>query len=173
MGDSDAWAALCGQYSERLWRYVSRLIGSNESAVADVFQETLLAVARSGRGLSDNSRLWAWLAAIGHHQCSAYWRQQARTKTQVLVEDATVVEPEDALIQQEVVTLVRLILADMSSDHVMVLTAKYSDGLSAVEIAEQLGDGVEAVRSRLARARKEFRHQYEALTMSTSMKKSQ
>ena len=44
-----------------------------------------------------------------------------------------------------------------------MLTAKYIDGLSANQIADQLGEGVEAVRSRLARARKEFRKQFEAM----------
>ena len=47
-------------------------------------------------------------------------------------------------------------------EYVTVLTAKHVDGLSAIEIADQLGEGVQAVRSRLARARREFRKRFEA-----------
>lgn len=163
-GDSNAWAALCDQYGERLSRYVSRLIGTNEAAVADVFQETLLAVARAGRALHNDSRLWAWLATIGHNQCALYWRQHARTKTEFLRDDGTAVESTDLLIQQETIIAVRHILADMPADYVTVLTAKYAEGLTANEISRQLGQDSETVRSRLARARKYFRQRYEVLT---------
>jgi len=162
-GNSDAWAALCNQYSERLWGHVSRLIGSNEAAVADVFQETLLTVAKAGRALHTGSRLWAWLATIGHKKCALYWRERARSKTEALLDDTTSQEPTDQLIQRENVIAVRLILADMSADYVTVLTAMYAEGMTTTEISEQLGQNTEAVRSRLARARRDFRQRYESL----------
>ena len=162
-GDSDAWTALCSTYSDRLWRYVARLIGKDEAVVADVFQETLLAVAKSGRGLRDDSRLWSWLATIAHNQCALHWRKQTRRKAELLTDESVAKQLDDPLLQQENIESVRSLLGQLPAEYVTVLTAKYIDGLSANQIADQLGEGVEAVRSRLTRARKEFRKRFEAM----------
>lgn len=161
-GDSDAWAALCDMYSVRLWRYVARLIGSNESAVADVFQETMLAVAKAGRSLSEDTRLWPWLSTIGHNQAAFYWRKQKQV-VQPSVEHRVFdgVSPEETLCQQETAEAVRVLLSEMNSDYVTVLSAKYIEGLSVEKIVELLGGTSESVRSRLARARRDFRERYE------------
>lgn len=161
-GDSDAWEALCNTYSDRLWRYVARLIGKDEAAVADVFQETLLAVAKSGRNLKDDSRLWSWLATIAHNQCALHWRKRTRRKAELLTDESVARQLADPLLQQEDVESVRGLLGQLPAEYVTVLIAKYVDGFSASQIADQLGEGVEAVRSRLARARKEFRKRFEA-----------
>src|SRR5688572_13748605 len=65
-----AWEALCRQYSPRVWKYVARLVGGEDDAIADVFQETMLAVAKAGRTLATDTRIWPWLAAIGHNQAA-------------------------------------------------------------------------------------------------------
>ena len=142
---------------------MSRLIGKNEATVADVFQETLLAVAKSGRNLKDDSRLWSWLATIAHNQSALHWRKQSRRQTELLTDESVAERSVDTLLQQENIETVRGLLVQLPADYVTVLTAKYVDGLSANQIADQLGEGVEAIRSRLARARKEFRERYEAM----------
>ncbi len=110
-GDRRAWEALCKQFSPRVWRYVARLVGRDEDAVADVFQETLLAVAKAGRTLSEETALWPWLAAIGHNQAALYWRKTyaARevgrmTEPQTPLQD---LDPLDNLMRSETVDLVR------------------------------------------------------------------
>ena len=65
MEDTAAWDALCDQFGKRVWAFLVRLVGTDESAVADLFQETFLAAAKSGRNLnSQGTRLWSWLAQI-------------------------------------------------------------------------------------------------------------
>ena len=164
LGESGAWTALCDMYGARLWRYVARLIGSDEAAVADVFQETMLAVARAGRSLSDGSRLWAWLSTIGHNQAALYWRKRFRMEPLSLTDDRpnTLPPPEELLCLEESIAAVRLLLSEMTAEHVAVLTAKYVDGHSVAEIVQLLGGTTESVRSRLARARRDFRERYEA-----------
>lgn len=167
-GNPDAWAALCSLYSERLWRYVARLIGSDSSAVADVFQETMLAVAGSGRNLASGSRLWSWLATIGHNQCALYWRKRIQVGVGSPIDQRGDSESgEDVLLRQETVEAVRLVLSEMPGDYVVALTAKYSEQKSVQEIASALRESEEAVRSRLARARREFRKRYEAMSNQT------
>ena len=166
-GDRRAWEALCKQFSPRIWRYVARLVGRDEEAVADVFQETLLAVAKSGRTLAEETRLWPWLAAIGHNQAALYWRKcyAARevrqtygfTRCQVDLSE----NPLEHLMRAETVEFVRSLLAEMNSDAVTLLVGKYLDGLSIAELVELMGGTPESVRSRLARARRDFRIRYE------------
>lgn len=166
-GDRDAWNALCREYGERLWRHVARLIGSDENAVADVFQETFMAVAQSGRTIHAETRLWPWLSRIGHNQAALFWRKRYREKLSEpeAVEALASVDgdPVAALAQMETVESVRVILAEMNSDHVALLTAKYLDGLTVSEILKAFGGTTEGVRSSLARARRDFRRRYDRL----------
>ncbi|MCA9071105.1 MAG: sigma-70 family RNA polymerase sigma factor [Planctomycetaceae bacterium] len=164
-GDRRAWERLCKQYSPRVWRYVARLVGQNEEVVAEVFQETMLAVAKSGRNLENDSRLWPWLAAISHNQTALYWRKNARIRrldVKSVPSDSTLPPtPLELLLQAEKVQLVRTLLAEMNADAVTLLSAKYLDGLSITEIVELMGGTQESVRSRLARARRDFRARFE------------
>ena len=157
-GDSLAWKALCDQYSRRIWAYVARLVGQDQSVVADVFQESLMAVARSGRNLNDSSRLWPWLAAIAHNQVALHWRKHHRCQTELLATEPISGEltPEETMLRQENSEQVRSILVEMSPEHVSVLEAKYMDDMSVAEIVAAFGGTTESVRSRLARARREF-----------------
>ena len=124
----------------------------------------MLAVARAGRNLSSDTQLWAWLATIGHHRAARYWRNRYQTQSVLIVDNLEDegCSPEAALSRQETVGAVRVLLSEMTADHAAVLTAKYIDGLSVAEMTKILGGTLESVRSRLARARREFRQRYEA-----------
>jgi RNA polymerase sigma-70 factor (ECF subfamily) len=167
-GDRRAWEALCRQFSPRVWRYVARLIGRDEEAVADVFQETLLAVAKAGRTLAEETMLWPWLAAIGQNQAALHWRKISHARQVSLTREPRDPTgdhgPLDNLMRAETVDLVRSLLAEMNSDAVALLLGKYLDGLSVLELVELMGGTQEAVRSRLARARRDFRSRYERAT---------
>lgn len=164
-GDRKAWDALCQTFEDRLWRHISRLVGKDHAAVCDVFQETLMAVARSGRSISSDTKLWPWLAKIGHNQAALFWRIRYRDKrfeqTQEAQPNGNNSDPAAALIQQETNMLIRRLLTEMDADYAVVLTAKYIEGMSVAQIVELFGGTTESVRSRLARARKEFRQRYE------------
>lgn len=167
-GDRWAWEALCRQYSPRVWKYVARLVGRDGEAVADVFQDTMLAIAKAGRSITPDTNLWPWLAAIGHNQAALYWRKSYRSRQVVLsrefLEPGFEDNPLDKLLQSETVDLVRSLLSQMNADAVTLLIGKYLDGLSILELVTQMGGTEESVRSRLARARKEFRSRYEWAT---------
>ena len=166
-GDRQAWESLCQLFEDRLWHHISRLIGNDHAAVCDVFQETLMAVARSGRSISSDTKLWPWLAKIGHNQAALFWRtryrdkrmedDQATRKSPAITDN----DPAAALMQQESNMLIRRLLLEMDGDYAAVLTAKYIEGLSIAEIVELFGGTTESIRSRLARARKDFRQRYE------------
>jgi RNA polymerase sigma-70 factor, ECF subfamily len=174
-GCRDSWAKLYDAYSVDVWRYVARLIGSDTAAVADVVQETFIEAARSAASF-DESRgaLSSWLVGIAHHRVAAHWRQAARVaRFQKLVEqrgDAVLhwldaAEPVgQPLEREELAELVRATLADLPADYAALLTEKYLDDRELAELSVRTGTSVEAVKSKLARARREFRAKFERLT---------
>ncbi len=179
-GHRDAWTALYDGYSTDVWRYVARLIGSSSVDVADVVQETFLAAAKSARQFdAEKGTLWSWLTGIAHHQSAIYWRQiNRRSRLFELVQsgagqlrrwvdesDST----DDVWNQGEMADLVRATLASLSSDYATILAAKYLDEQSLEEIAAQHGGSVDAVKSKLARARREFRSRFERMTREPSI----
>ncbi|HEY2882233.1 MAG TPA: sigma-70 family RNA polymerase sigma factor [Pirellulales bacterium] len=173
-GSRDAWAKLYFAYSVELWRYVARLVGSDAAAVADIVQESFLDAARSARQFdSDRGTLWNWLCGIAHHRVLAYWRQSSRTRRLLetieqrpgefaspLVEGAVL----DASLQhKEISEVVHYVLAQLPLDYSALLAAKYCDDRSLDELAKHTGGTVDAVKSKLARARREFRLVYERM----------
>ena len=174
-GSRDAWTALYDGYSADVWRYVGRLVGGQSSEVADVVQETFLAAAHAARQF-DASRgsLWSWLAGIAHHQSAAHWRQSGKTERLRLLAESGAIElrqwwegtasADDVWEQRELAELVRGVLSELPADYAALLTAKYLDEQSLDDMARRFGGSVEAIKSKLARARREFREKFESLT---------
>jgi RNA polymerase sigma-70 factor, ECF subfamily len=171
-GNREAWAKLYDDYSLEVWRYAARLVGGDAAAVADIVQETFLDAARSARSFNpQRGSIWQWLCGITHHKVAAHWRQTARAaRLRELAESRSVElgrwlndgrqvrHPAEEL---EMAELVRGILAELTADYAALLTAKYLDDRSLSEIAAQWGSTVEAIKSKLARARAEFRAKFE------------
>lgn len=91
-----------------------------------------------------------------------HWRRVTRNHTEPEVEktssaDATTAPLESA----ETAAIVRRVLAELPADSAALLTGKYCEGFTIVELREQLGGSTEGVRSKLARARRDFRMRYE------------
>jgi len=181
-GDRQAWLRLYEAYAEPVWRNISRLVGNDSAAVADIVQETFLAAARSVRNFRpDRGTLWIWLWTIARRQVALYYRKknseivhsQARQWWTSLDGekfdwiDAKADMPPDVLDAQELAVLVRLALSELPGDYQTLLLAKYVDNQPAERIAGRIGCSEVAVRSKLARARKAFRKAFKKTTSST------
>lgn len=180
-GSREAWTRLYDGYSTDVWRYVARLIGQDSAGVADAVQETFLEAARSaGRFDSSRGTLGSWLTGIAHHRVAAYWRQAQRAAAlRRLAEsegaaihrwlEADSASSADGNIQRlETNKLVRAALAELPSDYAALLAAKYMDERTLEQLAGQFGGSVEAMKSKLARARRDFRAGFERLTREPS-----
>lgn len=173
-GHRDAWTALYDGYSADIWRYVARLIGDSSADVADVVQETFLAAAKSARQFdAERGTLWGWLTGVAHHQTSAYWRQiNKQSRLRDLTESRAVelrrwidgIDDEEIWERRELADMVRATLASLPADYATVLTAKYLDERNLEQITSEVGGTVEATKSRLARARREFRTKFDRMT---------
>ncbi len=167
-GSPEAWGALCEEYGERLWRYVARLVGSKHDVVADAVQETFLAAARSASKFDpERGTIWSWLTGIAHKQVALHWRKVATHRidpAEPRFDDSPGggASPDANLLTDDSVEQVRKIMAGLPADYAGYLVAKYNDGLSIGEMVGRFGGTVESVRSRLARARREFKKRYEA-----------
>ncbi|QDT33420.1 RNA polymerase sigma factor [Thalassoglobus polymorphus] len=174
-GQRSAWGQLYDEYSENLWKYVSRIIGNDAEAVAEVVQESFLAAARGARTFDETKgSLWAWLTGIAHRQSFAWFRK--RTRSQKISradvqrriqsgqqgQDKTTA-PVQILEDQEQAETVRAALSELSAEYSFLLTAKYMDRLTVDEIQNHLGGTSDSIRSKLRRARAEFRTVFERL----------
>lgn len=171
-GSQAAWNRLYDEYSADVWRYVARLSGGNATHVADIVQRVFLAAARSAQAY-DPSRgtLARWLLGIAHRQSSLYWREAERAERWRQLAEAGAVEvrqwwedgasAEDVFERRELADLVRGVLAELPVETAALLVGKYVDQRSLAELANELGGSLDAIKSRLARARRDFRAQFE------------
>jgi RNA polymerase sigma-70 factor (ECF subfamily) len=182
-GEQQAWQKLYQSYAEPVWKNISRLVGGDSTAVADIVQETFLAAARSA-GNFDPRRgsLWIWLWTIARRQVALYYRKQksgtglnqARQWWAALDGekldwiDAKADIPPDILQSRELATLVRAALRKLPAHYQMLLLAKYVENKPVEKIAGQMNCSQVAVRSKLARARKSFRKAFEKIIRKTS-----
>lgn len=143
------------------------MLGTDKAAVADVVQETFLAAARAAHQFDPQKGThWSWLSRIAHNQAALYWRRVGVRRidpAEPRFEDSPGggAFPDEHLQQAETIEQVRRVLADMPADYASFLEAKYADGLSVAEMVDQFGGTTEGVRSKLAKARREFRRRFD------------
>jgi RNA polymerase sigma-70 factor (ECF subfamily) len=151
---------------------------ADQSAVADVVQETFLAAAKSAKGYDKRrGSLWVWLWTIGRRQIALHYRRQKPTVSldqavqwwnslngqQVDILDQMAAPPA-MLETRELGELVRRCLEQLTAEQETLLLAKYVDQIPVKKIAKQLHCSVVAARSKLARARKTFKCEFRKLT---------
>jgi RNA polymerase sigma-70 factor, ECF subfamily len=161
-GSSEAWTALYDAYALDAWRFAARLIGGDREATADVVQESFLAAARSARSFDpERGSLRGWLLGIVHHQALMHWRKErrgARGDGRIKVSRDGEVDPAEAMQRAERAEHVRRVLAEMPAEYAWLLVAKYVDDRTIAAIVAETALGAEALRSKLARARRLFRN---------------
>jgi RNA polymerase sigma-70 factor (ECF subfamily) len=162
-GDAAALEALLVRYQPHLYRFGLRMCGNVEDA-GDVAQESLISMARSLREFRGDSSISTWLYTIARRFCI---KKRRRSKFAPVREESLdapgshaaqrladpAPSPEHATTNRELeVALVRAIDAlDPPQREVLVL--RDVEGLSAPEVASVLGISIDAVKSRLHRAR--------------------
>lgn len=158
-------------YRMEVWRYVARAVGPQAAAVQDIVQEVFISAARSARQFDpQRGRLWDWLFGIARFHVVAHWRQTARRVRlmKAVTETVDVLHLFDAgqSLQEicdcrEIAEIVRFVLSELPDEYAELLTVRYVDELGLAEISNRFGGSVEAVKSKLARARREFREKFE------------
>jgi len=177
-GSTAAWHQLYDAFAEAVWRCVARRVGPHAAEVADIVQETFLAAARSARTFDPaRGSLWGWLSGIARRQAALHFRRK-QTRPEAAGDDmstlggarsgaAALHEPLELMANAETASAVRHVLRGLPVDYETLLVGKYMDGLSLDDLAAAEDATLDAVSSKLARARRAFREAFERLDQPT------
>jgi RNA polymerase sigma-70 factor (ECF subfamily) len=162
-GDTAALEALLVRYQPHLYRFGLRMCGNEEDA-GEVAQESLISMARSLPGFRGDSSLSSWLYTIARRFCI---RKRRRSKfapareesldapdsvaTHRLADPAP--SPEQSAANRELQSALARAIDGLEPGQREVLILRDVEGLSAPEVAQVLRIRVDAVKSRLHRAR--------------------
>jgi RNA polymerase sigma-70 factor (ECF subfamily) len=168
-GDAEALEVLIRRYQPRVYRYGMTMCRDAEDA-GDIAQETLFAMARGVDDFRGESTVGSWLFTIARRFCIRKRRRHkaapAREESLDVLGAADVRHlsdprpgPEQQVAASEVSAALQTAIEALDPAQREVLVLRDVEGLSAPEVAKMLGLSVEAVKSRLHRARLAVRQQ--------------
>ena len=162
-GDARAVESLLSSHTPQVARFAARMC-RNTADAEEVVQETLIAAARTLPNFRGDASLTTWLYTIARSFCI---KQRRRGRT-VRRADASLDDPlspasaqladdrprpDARLADRELGEAIEDALDHLAPMYREVLILRDMEGLSAPEVAQTLGLGLEAVKSRLHRAR--------------------
>jgi RNA polymerase sigma-70 factor (ECF subfamily) len=162
-GDAAALEALLVRYQPHLYRFGLRMCG-NENDAGDVAQESLISMARSLRDFRGDASVSTWLYTIARRFCIKKRRRSKFAPAREESLDAPGIDaahrltdpapsPEQTATNRELQRALTLAIDGLEPAQREVLVLRDIEGLSAPEVARVLGVSVDAVKSRLHRAR--------------------
>ena len=163
-GQTEAYADLIRQYHKKVMGYCLSML-SNFTDAEEAAQDIFVKAYQSLNRFKGNSSFSTWLYRITTNHCLDILRKRNRRKTVSL---EALVEAEGDAIERLFATdapaasalenrdLINKILSTLPEDYRVILTLREADGLEYLEIAEVLDCSLDAVKGRLARARKQL-----------------
>jgi RNA polymerase sigma-70 factor (ECF subfamily) len=168
-GDEKVFEAFFRDYFSRLYRFALTRLGSDEDAIKDIVQTTLMNAMRSISTYRGEAAMFTWLCQICRNEINAHFRKLAKSVPVVPQDDVAIRPILESLAGDEqdnpdshyegvqMKRLVQEVLDYLPTNYGDALEWKYIEGLSVVEIAARLKITELATQSILARARKSFR----------------
>lgn len=161
-GDKAALEALLDRHQAQVYRFGMKMCRHPEDA-QDVLQETLLAMARGVRDFRGASSISTWLYTVARSFCIKKRRGRKFTAEQTSLDasgasDGAVISdparaPDEVVSGKQLEVALESAIRALEPAYREVLLLRDVEGLSAAEVAEVLGVSVQAVKSRLHRAR--------------------
>ena len=160
-GDTDAYAQIVRSHQAKVLGLCTSLLGDAHQG-EDAAQEIFIKVYQALRSFQGNSKFSTWLYRISANHCKDLLRKRSRQKTESL--DALIEKSGDQVQNlwepsfdprnaADASHLLEKLLSILSADERLILTLREVQGLSYLEIAETLKCSLDAVKSRLRRAR--------------------
>jgi RNA polymerase sigma-70 factor (ECF subfamily) len=163
-GDRVALEALLSLHRATVFRYGLRHCASTEDA-EDAVQETLWAATRALANFRRAAAITTWLFTIVRNKCHRLLRHR-HVEPELADLLPALPDPrrsvEDDVATRQVQQRLAAALAQLEPQHREVLILRDVEGRTAPEAAERLGLTVQALKSRLHRARQELRAQVSA-----------
>ena len=163
-GDAAALSALVTAEQSRVFRFALKMCRLREDA-EDVLQDTLLAAARTFGNYRGDASVSTWLYTIARSFCIKRRRRSKFAPEALLPLDSDAAieapaaerAPDDALAERELASALNKAVAGLAPAYREVLVLRDVEGLPATEVAKVMGLSVQAVKSRLHRARSSVR----------------
>jgi RNA polymerase sigma-70 factor (ECF subfamily) len=151
----------------RIYNLLLRLVGDREAA-ADLVQDTFVRAYQAWPFFRGDSQVSTWLYRIAVNLARNYLERRARERRWAAPAGDEVAAPlgqlpdpaggpEQALTNEELRRLLYAELARLRPEHREIVVLRDVQGLSYEEIAQILGCSVQAVKSKLFRARSALR----------------
>jgi len=160
--DREALTELLERHQAAIWRFGMRMCRDVEDA-KDVLQETMLAVARTAGDFRGSSSVPTWLFAIARSFCIKKRRRSKFAPDEVVnLDDVSAngsgirsdgPSPDEIASNRELAAVLERAIEDLERDQREVLLLRDVEGLSAPDVGKVLGVSIQAVKSRLHRAR--------------------
>ncbi len=158
-GDQQAFARLVEAYQGPVYNLAYRMLG-NATEAEDATQETFVRVYTKLHTYQPDRKLSSWVFSIASHYCIDRLRRRSHTSFLSLDEDPLVTVlpsgeqgPEDSALRTETRDEIQELVAQLPPAYRVPLILRYWQDMSYQEIADVLGLSVQAVKSRLHRAR--------------------
>lgn len=158
-GDRSAIEQLVERYQDSIYRFGRKMCGGGDDTL-DVVQDTLVTAISKIGDFRGEASFTSWVYAIARSHCS---RKRRRSALAPLVageqDDTTASLPDtaplqdDRLARMQVAAAVEEAIGALSPMYREVIVLRDVEGLPAAEVGDALGITVEAVKSRLHRAR--------------------
>ncbi len=161
-GDAEALEKLLEQRQAQVYRFGLKMCRDPEDA-KDVAQDTLIAMARGVRDFRGASSISTWLYSVARSFCikkrrkSKFAPEERSLDADAAVEARRLADPskgpEELLAGRQVERALDEAIGALEPMYREVLLLRDVEGLTAPEVGEVLGLSVQAVKSRLHRAR--------------------
>ncbi len=151
-GDERAWIAFHTGYKVRLKSYLRTCLRGGRGDVDDLFQETMLRVARHARRFESDEVFWSWLTVLARSALADHGRRRSAwagflERYRRWRDGAPGDVPERHL---------EAALALLPPDDRALIEDKYEHGLSVRALAQRAGVTERVIEHRLAKARRQL-----------------
>ncbi|MBN1652789.1 MAG: sigma-70 family RNA polymerase sigma factor [Deltaproteobacteria bacterium] len=159
-GDAAALEQLLVSIAPAVHRFGLRMCGSDSDA-QDVLQETLISIATHVSRFEGKSALSSWVFALARNACIKKRRgrknQQHLGQKAIEAQSASASSPEQRAENRELWEVLTRALDGLPEQYREAVVLRDIEGLSAAQAAGALGISVDALKSRLHRAREALR----------------
>ncbi len=164
---------LLNEHKRVVERFVFYRISDRNSA-EDILQETYLAAFQKFSMLKNRDSFKPWIISIARNKCSDYFRRKA-TQYEIPIDEITENRLSDSRYGVSVIDTVRETLDLLGDKDRQILYLYFWEAFQQAEIAKQLNIPVGTVKSRLYKAKQNFKTKYPYFTQvskgESSMKK--
>lgn len=160
-GDDNAFYQIVETYQQPVFNLCFRMLGNAEAA-EDAAQETFWRAYQSIRKYNPNRPFGTWLMSIAAHYCIDLHQKRKLLETDIdeytaeAIPDHNTPNPESVALQSEHRNQIQALLEELPEIDRAAIVLRYWHECSEEEISQVLDISVNAVKSRLHRARKKL-----------------